>query len=337
MSIEGRLLIDLAARPARITSTRPAGRVGGLLRGRRREEVAPLLRQIFVLCGEAHSAAAGLALAGRIGAGPVRVVLAETAREHLLRILTGWRPADAPPLPAPPLPAPPVMALVEAARSGKDAAGALAAYLRRHVLGTPPEDFLALADMADLHRWLADAGTLPAGWLAATLRQGQAGLGAVTPAYLPDMPPGDLAPRLREPAFAAIPDWDGPRETGPLARRHAHPLVDAAINAHGAGLLARLLARLVELAALPGEIAAARARTAPAPGLGVVETARGRLIHHARLDGERVAEYVILAPTEWNFHPHGVAARALAGLAPEPARAVIEAIDPCVDYELRAA
>ncbi len=332
MSIEGRLLIDLAARPARITSTRPAGRVAGLLCGRRREEVAPLLRQIFALCGEAHSAAAGLALAGRIGAGPVRVVLAETAREHLLRILTGWRPADAPPLPALP-----VMALVETARSGRDAAGPLAAYLRDYVLGTSPEDFLALADMAGLHRWLADAGTVPARWLAAIMRQGQAGLGVVTPAFLPDMPPRDLAPRLREPAFAATPDWDGPRETGPLARRHAHPLVEAAISAHGAGLLARLLARLVELAALPGEIAAARARTAPAPGLGVVETARGRLIHHARLDGERVAEYVILAPTEWNFHPHGVAARALTGLAPGPARAVIEAIDPCVDYELRAA
>ncbi len=332
MNLEGRLVIDLDAHPARIASTRPAGRVGALLRGRAPEEVPALLSRLFALCGEAHGAAARMALFGRIDAARHRLVLAEAAREHLLRILTGWR------LPgAPPLPAPPVMALVETARAGGDAGAALAGYLRARVLGCAPGAFLALSDMEALARWLAEAGTAPAAWLAGVVERGQAGLGAVAPAFLPELPPGALAQRLRDPGFAAAPHWDGPRETGPLARRHAHPLLAAVIEAHGAGLLARLLARLVELAALPGEIAAAGAQAAAAPGLGVVETARGRLVHLCRLEAGRIADYAILAPTEWNFHPRGVAARALSGLAPEPARALIEAIDPCVDYELRAA
>ncbi len=48
-----------------------------------------------------------------------------------------------------------------------------------------------------------------------------------------------------------------------------------------------------------------------------------------------VTDYVILAPTEWNFHPQGVAAKALAGIRKEDvARMIIMSIDPCVDYEL---
>ena len=68
-----------------------------------------------------------------------------------------------------------------------------------------------------------------------------------------------------------------------------------------------------------------------------METARGRLIHRARVVDGVITQYRILAPTEWNFHPQGVAVQALSGLEPDQAKAVVEAIDPCVDFELRAA
>jgi hypothetical protein len=48
----------------------------------------------------------------------------------------------------------------------------------------------------------------------------------------------------------------------------------------------------------------------------------------------------VLAPTEWNFHPEGAAAQALAGLpsdAPDLAprvRLLMAALDPCVPFEL---
>ncbi|OQX44500.1 MAG: hypothetical protein B0D85_06840, partial [Candidatus Sedimenticola endophacoides] len=76
------------------------------------------------------------------------------------------------------------------------------------------------------------------------------------------------------------------------------------------------------------------------PGIGHSIAARGQLLHRVKLNGERVAAYQILAPTEWNFHPRGVVARSLAGVAgtreqmEQQARLLINAIDLCVSYEL---
>ncbi len=73
----------------------------------------------------------------------------------------------------------------------------------------------------------------------------------------------------------------------------------------------------------------------------VVETARGLLMHEVALDGDRVDDYVIVAPTEWNFHAQGVLGAGLAELAaptPTALRATVErcvlALDPCVACEI---
>ncbi len=327
MSLEGRLIIELGAGRARIVSGRRSD-LARLMIGREADEAMALLPRLFALCGEAHRAAASLALFGRASAAQMRLVAAESAREHLLRIVLGWRVGDEAPLPAGA-----IMALVETARRGEDAAAALAEYLRQHVLGCAPEAFLAAEGLAD---WLEASDTFPARFLRLVLAGGRAGLGAVSPAFLPELTRTELLARLDVPGFAARPEWDGARETGPLARRHDHPLVAGVVAEHGAGLLARLVARLVELAGLVEAIGSA-CDVQAAPGLGALETARGRLIHAARTEKGRVAAYTILAPTEWNFHPEGVAARALAGLAEEEAALLIEAVDPCVEYELRVA
>jgi Ni,Fe-hydrogenase I large subunit len=64
-------------------------------------------------------------------------------------------------------------------------------------------------------------------------------------------------------------------------------------------------------------------------------------MHEIALDGERIADYFIVAPTEWNFHPQGPIAGWLKGrdagnreaLNAFAARAVA-ALDPCVRWEL---
>jgi Ni,Fe-hydrogenase I large subunit len=65
------------------------------------------------------------------------------------------------------------------------------------------------------------------------------------------------------------------------------------------------------------------------------EMARGLLLHWVQLDSEgRVRDYRVLAPTEWNFHPDGVLARALAALAADDtvaAQLLAAAFDPCVN------
>lgn len=49
-------------------------------------------------------------------------------------------------------------------------------------------------------------------------------------------------------------------------------------------------------------------------GFSAVNSARGRLYHSVELDGAgRIADYRIVAPTEWNFHPEGPYAKTLRG------------------------
>ncbi|WP_323000730.1 hypothetical protein [Denitromonas sp.] len=137
-------------------------------------------------------------------------------------------------------------------------------------------------------------------------------------------------------------------ETGPLARHVNNPLV-ARLVIHRHRIAARLFARVVELSdcasrlrhPLPGDMPAL-VDVAPLPGGGAlarIETARGVLLHALRLDGDTVADYAIVAPTEWNFRPGGVFEQEGAGwAAPDVAyaewrlRALALALDPCVQY-----
>jgi len=116
----------------------------------------------------------------------------------------------------------------------------------------------------------------------------------------------------------------------------------------------RITARLVELARWLLELRAGDAAPVPPPrvlsvplgngeGLAAVETARGMLLHRARLVDQHVADYQIVAPTEWNFHPAGALATGLLGLESSDdvqlqgaARLAVHALDPCVAFRVEA-
>jgi Ni,Fe-hydrogenase I large subunit len=152
--------------------------------------------------------------------------------------------------------------------------------------------------------------------------------------------------------FVAAPTWQGQvYETGALARQIAHPLVSDLWARYGNGLLTRLAARLVELAAIPGRMRVLARHDgvvfgdSPAPsapiGMGMVEAARGRLVHRVEVAKGRVRRYQILAPTEWNFHPRGPLVQGLAGMRADGmddlyrrVNLVVGALDPCVAYEV---
>ncbi|MBB4286460.1 nickel-dependent hydrogenase large subunit [Roseospira goensis] len=169
----------------------------------------------------------------------------------------------------------------------------------------------------------------------------------------------DFAPALRGPgaaAFAARPTWRGaPAETGPLARFARHPLVRD-LWACGAIVAARLVARVLDLVRTvdgmirlmrpPGVAGATAAPAVLADGRGAglsgVETARGLLLHRVAVRTGRVADWRIVAPTEWTFHPDGPLRRVLAGLDATDAaalrrrvRLLVAAMDPCVACDLR--
>ncbi len=73
-------------------------------------------------------------------------------------------------------------------------------------------------------------------------------------------------------------------------------------------------------------------------GFAAVDSARGRLYHSVQLDeAGRIADYRIVAPTEWNFHPEGPFARALraerVGAGAEAKRRIERlafVFDPCI-------
>jgi coenzyme F420-reducing hydrogenase alpha subunit len=359
MIAEGKLEFEITRDGRQITgatihSTRPvtASRV---LEGKPVVEVLRRVPLLFSVCGRTQGVAAATAIEAARGlrAGETirpareRAVAGECLQEYCWRMLI-----DLPAL------------LGEAARPGE------LADLRRRIaaadeefkwveVATAAEDLLerAVFDMspgvwlklrpAALEAWLA-RGASPVPRMLARLRRlrlgGEFGL-------LPWLDEDDLpalAARLEsEPGFAQRPDWQGrPAETGALARQRSHPVVEREIAQHGATAAARMLARLLELAQLPGQLREVQAQgirsASPRPGTGIaaVETARGTLLHWAQVAEGQVLRYRIVAPTEWNFHPAGAFVRGLTGYAVRSeseargaAGLLAHALDPCVAYE----
>lgn len=280
---------------------RPAA--AGAMRGRTADEAVRLLPLLYSVCGAAQAVAARLAVAAARG---------------------------------------------EELAAGVDAA-VLAEARREHLwrllldwpdlLGLPREEVL----LAEARRQLA-AGTFEA-WCESALRAPLARLDAaldsltdaVMPArLLPALTAGQtlaLTPRLGE-AFAAAPSYQGgAAETGALAR---YPALAVA-----ASPAARVRARMADLFADAGLGRVSAVTVAAGIGRAAVETARGMLLHEVVLDGDRVAGYTVVAPTEWNFRPRGVLATSLEGLSaesPESLRGEVErrvlALDPCVRCDI---
>jgi Ni,Fe-hydrogenase I large subunit len=147
-------------------------------------------------------------------------------------------------------------------------------------------------------------------------------------------------------------------ETGALARQmvNGHPLLRALVAANGGSVLARVVARLFEIAlVVPAMENWVRALTPGEPfcnqwqlpdqasAVGLVEAARGALGHWLHIDGGKIARYQIIAPTTWNFSPRdaggvpGALEQALVGLSvgegesvPLAVQHVVRSFDPCM-------
>ena len=251
-------------------------------------------------------------------------------------------------------------ASIDAARLAADME--LDCLIEELVLGEPITEWAARRTADDLKSW-SQAATTPAQQLVqAVLERGWADAGRAETHFLPHLADAELIGRLLcegTEAFVAAPTWDGvPKETSALARQTGNPLVRGLMHTCGSGLLTRIAARIAEIADAPRAMAriiercrekesveqpAQGGASASAPGRGVaqVEAARGRLVHGVEIERDVVRRYAILAPTEWNFHARGGAARGLGEIASRQhetrqiADLFITAIDPCVGYELR--
>lgn len=147
-------------------------------------------------------------------------------------------------------------------------------------------------------------------------------------------------------------------ETGALARQliNGHPLVRDIVSRHGASVMTRVVARLLEIAMIVPHMekwvrdirlsdtwchTARIVDTGSATGL--TEAARGSLGHWVSVQQGHITRYQIIAPTTWNFSPRdqngtaGALEQALEGIAadehtgtPVMVQHVVRSFDPCM-------
>jgi hypothetical protein len=219
-----------------------------------------------------------------------------------------------------------------------------------------------LDDAAGLGDWLRDNSGIAAQLLKRLISEDMASAGQCPSAWLPTLNQEELQRILSGPharTFIETPAWNGQTcETGSLNRQRQQPLINSLLQKYGNGLVTRLAACLSELADIPIRlrqyltelcdglvvIPSSDGTATDGCGLAQVEAARGLLIHRLVLEEGRVANYQVIAPTEWNFHPEGAAVQALRDLATNDetvlrrqAAMLISAIDPCVGYRLTIA
>ncbi|MCI4664580.1 MAG: hypothetical protein MRY74_07645 [Neomegalonema sp.] len=305
MIAEGKVEIELAAEPggaARVQYRQPF-ELERVLVGKPAETALTLTPSLFAVCAHAHRQAALQAL-GRTPSIRERALTAmETAREHVLRVALDWTEFLGEPRAKETAAAAMLIARDLAEGGALDGAVAeIEQLIARDIFGASRESWLR----EHLANWAATRATPAARLFDQLIRDGWMDIGAA--------PTNDDATV-----------W---------ARRARHLKLRGA----GAGLGARLLARLVELAELPDEMRRGSGAQTPVPA------ARGPLRHAATFANGLIESYRVLAPTDVNFAPNGAAARALSTLTASDrtvrerqARLLINAIDPCVRYDLRFA
>ncbi|MFO1398528.1 MAG: nickel-dependent hydrogenase large subunit [Burkholderiales bacterium] len=379
MNLEGELAVTLThdgreVRRVDVASTRPQV-AARLLTGKTAVDAATTIPLLFAVCGGAQGAAAASALAaagaaGFAGDSAARVagIVVESLQEGFWHLLIGWPNAMASePNVTPVTAARYLIATSARTPDGTDLLGdavamrgladGLAQIARKAIFGRDPAAFAALASVRDLETWATQVETLPARLLRHVLADAVAARHddtALMPPASGEWLAATIAPALAgEPRFAQAPSVAGlPLETGALARLQHHPLVAACAQRYGRGVVTRIVARLAEIPVALDELAGAadaspRVRSVALPdgsGLGAVETARGLLLHRARLHEECVIDYQIVAPTEWNFHPQGALVRTLTGAAANDesallrhARLAVHTLDPCVACRVQVA
>ncbi len=377
MRIEGHLNIRLrrnkgTVNTVNIESTRPV-HASRVFHGKRVADAQQMIPLLFNICATAQSCAGVRACEQALGVSVTaqteqrrnKLVQMETLREHLWRILLDW-PAfidgevDK-------------LGMTQMVKIQHDYRQALcpdshvfqlggtdgetdfaavknvlkrfSTLLQRTVFAMPPEQWLTQTE--SFTDWVTARQTIAVEFIDQIMQAGWSGAGACESKALAPLTEKTLHQAMQDADFTGQPQWSGHCcETTSLTRVDS-PLLQILKQKYGNGLLLRCVARLTEIADLAGRLMPGLQtdqqglKVKPAnPGIGQVEAARGRLVHRIELHGDIIGNYQILAPTEWNFHPQGVVAKALSTLkgdkelVEKQARLLINAIDPCVGYEL---
>lgn len=340
--------------PENLVSSRPNW-VHRLAQGTAADRLPHLLATVFGNCAEAHRLCATLAVGaaqGRdspVAAETLQRLQLETLREHIRRLVLDWpqrlasgtrgsqlqQQALLHMRAAPVLPGMPVSQWAAQWH-------ALLPWMERSLLGACAASWLSawsVDPLGCLQQWCVKQH----GWLAQLLNGCQDAAQCVcTPVralrvHGDDVTLRDWALQLEaEEVQAHHPHWQGlPAETGSWTR-----LAEAQPEVYETPWL-KLGARLAETLRLaqPGtsHLQAGCLSLGLGRGVAWVEMARGVLLHAVTLERGVVLRCEVVAPTEWNFHPHGAVAQVLAqskGVSKSRIDGLMLAYDPCVSYQI---
>ena len=333
-----------------IRSTRPMA--APVLKGKTPAQVLQIVPLLFSVCGRAQGAAASAALqAAQNASAPVdakveRNIVCEAVQEHLWRVMLDWQKLLG--LSQQEQQFAGWYALLRRIGAGDIGMDVFLHEFERDWLGMPVAEWRALDSYQALQTWWNRAHS-PVAQLLVRLdelgrgRHNSSGI-SLLPAWT--AAEAELACGGRwDAAFSARPYWLGkPAETGAWTYYADDKLLQDVWQQSGSTALTRMLSRVTDVIEMASGRAAPRldaASPAAGAGIAVVRTARGLLMHHVRLAAEKVADYVIVAPTEWNFHPDGAFAQDMRGLKEsneedlqQLAHIAALSLDPCVAYEV---
>jgi len=243
--------------------------------------------------------------------------------------------------------------------------GKLDQYLQQQVFCRSTQDWLKITNVQALQQWAQQCDSVAARSINIIFERNWTTQGGADCQPLPLLDESYLLEQFSASdaeQFIAQPQLQGNcHETTTLSRQLKQPLIQALHKEFAATLITRWVARLVELANIPQQLRTMLSQMTgkenkptnnvinirlgknTKQGLAQIEAARGRLIHHVEIDKGVISQYQILAPTEWNFHPQGLIAKSLGNLTSNDnkddleqlAHLLINAIDPCVGYQLR--
>lgn len=333
-----------------IQSTRPMA--AQILKGKTPAQVLQIVPLLFSVCGKAQGAAAGAALQAARQAGAAasatteRMIVCEAIQEHLWRLMLDWTKLLG--LPRQEQRFAGWYALLRKIAAGEAEMSVFLHEYEQDCLGMPAPEWCAMDGYHALQIWALRAHS-PSAQLLLKLDELEHGRHKASGIRL--LPVWTAAQAIQAcgtrwgTAFSARPDWLGEAaETGAWTYYADNTMLLDVWRQSGSKALTRLLARIMDIIEMASGRAAPRldvASPAAGEGIAVVRTARGLLMHHVHLASEMVADYAIVAPTEWNFHPGGAFAQDMCDLEEKDERGLqqlahVEALslDPCVAYEV---
>jgi hypothetical protein len=339
----------------KVKSTRP--QVCQLLKGKTPESAVKLVPALFSLCGRAQGAAAQAAIAAACNISLTeklsleRAVVCEAIQEHCWKLFLDWPKA----LGLAQLQGDFVRlhTILRRIAEGQGDINALKHEIESLWLGMSIVDWLDMKNFSDLQQWWKTSNSSAAS-LCAILDALEVNAIYEPTEKLSDVPLLPDWSALEAQAscvgklnmnFAANPTWNMfPAETGALAYHVTATMLHNALKERPSRVLARVLAKVYDMLQMVNGNFTGRldyGSSQEGTGFAIVKTARGILMHHVHIVAEVVQDYLVVAPTEWNFHSEGTLAAGLIGLKGDAGQLVrmaerqVLSLDPCVGYELK--